>query len=99
MAIDGTYEITIETLMGPQEGKLVMKTDGGTLSGTLENMMGVVPLQDGKVNGNEFEYTVEAKSPMGTIKVSMKGKVERDTLTGEATTPFGPAPIEGKRIG
>ena len=42
---------------------------------------------------------VETKSPMGPLKVTMKGKVEGDTLAGEANTPFGPAPIKGKRVG
>ncbi len=98
MAIDGTYEITIKTPMGNQAGKLVIQTDGDILTGTSEGMMGVDEIQNGKVNGNEFEGMVETKSPMGPLKVTMKCKVEGDTLTGEATTPFGPAPISGKRV-
>ena len=31
---------------------------------------------------------VEATTPMGPMKVTMKGKVEGDDLTGEATTPL-----------
>ncbi len=99
MAIDGTYEITIKTPMGDQAGKLVLQTDGDILTGTSEGPMGLDPLQNGKVNGNEFECMVETKSPMGPVKVTMKGRVEGNRLTGEATTPLGPAPISGKREG
>ena len=99
MAIDGAYEITLQTPIGPQKGKLILKTDGGTLSGTSEGPLGVDPFHDGTVNGDEFEFMVETKSPMGPIKVTMKGKVEGNRLTGEANTPLGPAPVTGKREG
>jgi hypothetical protein len=98
MAIDGTYEITTQTPMGAQAGKLVLKTDGDTVTGTMEGMMGADPIQNGKVNGDEFEGMVEAKSPMGPLKITVKCKVEGDTITGTANTPFGPAPIKGKRV-
>lgn len=99
MAVAGTYGTTIQTPMGPQKSKLVLKTDGDVLTGTSEGQMGVDEIQDGKVSGNEFECSVETKTPMGPIKVVLKGKVDGDELTGEATTPFGPAPITGKREG
>ena len=35
---------------------------------------------------------------MGKIKITITGKVEGDTLTGEAVTPFGTSPIKGSRV-
>ena len=99
MAVDGTYAITIKTMMGPQAGKLVLKTEGNVLTGTSEGPMGSSPLQEGKVNGNEFECMVETETPIGPAKITMKGKVEGNKLTGEAQTPIGVAPITGKREG
>lgn len=98
MAVDGTFEITVETPMGAQAGKLEFETEGNTLTGSMEGLMGTDPIQNGTVNGEEFEFMVEPKSPMGRLKVTVKGKVEGDELTGQATTPFGPAPITGKRV-
>jgi hypothetical protein len=98
MAIDGTYEVTTQTPMGPQKGKLVFKTEGDTLTGSSEGQGNVVAIQNGKVNGDQFEFMVEAKSPMGLLKITMSGKIEGDTLTGEAKTPFGPAKITGNRV-
>ncbi len=98
MAVDGTYETTVQTPMGAQAGKLELKTEGNTLTGTMEGMMGADPIQDGTVNGDEIEFMVEANSPMGPLKITVKAKVEGDEITGEATTPFGPAPLTGKRV-
>ena len=63
MAIDGTYEITIQTPMGAQKGRLVLKAFRGILTGTSEGASGVDPIQNGKVHGDEFEGMVETKTP------------------------------------
>jgi hypothetical protein len=99
MALDGTYEISIKTPNGDQNGKLVFETDGGALTGTSEAVGSVSPLQDGKADGDSFEFKTEANTPMGMLEITMKGKVDGDALTGEAITPFGPAPLSGNRIG
>jgi len=98
MAVDGTYDISIQTPMGAQAGKMVLKAEGDALTGTMQNMMGTDPIQNGKVNGDEFEFMVEAKSPMGPLKITVKGKIEGDTVSAQAMTPFGPAPMSGKRV-
>ena len=98
MAVDGTYNISIQTPMGAQAGKMVLKTEGDTVVGSVQNMMGTDPIENGKLKGDEFAFVVEAKSPMGPIKLTVTGKVEGDTVTGQAITPFGPAPITGKRV-
>jgi hypothetical protein len=99
MAVDGTYEISIQTPMGNQTGTLTLKTNGTDLTGTSEVMGAESPLQNGKVDGDAFDFMVEASTPMGAIELTIKGKVDGDELTGEATSPFGPAPMSGKRTG
>jgi hypothetical protein len=98
MAVDGTYEISIQTPMGTQPGKMVLKVEGDAVVGTMQNQMGTEPIQNGKANGDEFRFLVEAKTPMGPIKMTVKGKVEEDEVLGQAVTPFGPAPIKGKKV-
>jgi hypothetical protein len=99
MALDGTYEISMTTPIGNQTGKLVFETNGGALTGNSEVMGSVSPLKDGTADGDSFEFKVDANTPMGALEITIKGKVEGDTLTGEAITPFGPAPMSGNRIG
>ena len=98
MAIDGTYNITIHTPMGDQEAKLTLKTDGNILTGTSESAMaGISEIEDGKVNGNELTWTENVKTPMGPLTLNMTVTVDGDRISGEANTPFGPAPFEGSR--
>jgi hypothetical protein len=97
MALDGTYNVTAQTPMGPQASKLILKTAGNSLSGSSEGPMGVSEFTGGTANGDEFEFAVEAKTPMGPIKITMKGKVEGDKISGQAVTPFGPSPFSGTR--
>ncbi len=98
MAVDGTYNITVSTPMGAQQGKLTLKTEGNSLSGTNESAMGTSTLMNGKVSDNEVQWDEMAKTPMGEIKISFKGTVEGDKISGQVTTPFGPAPFEGTRV-
>ena len=44
MAIDGKWEITINSPMGAQKATLDLKNEGGTLSGTQTAMQGTQPL-------------------------------------------------------
>ena len=98
MALEGTYDIMVKTIKGKQGGRLVFKTEGGTLTGTSESGGETVELQEGTANGNEFQFFVKQKTPIGRIKVTFKGKVDGDTISGKAKTPFGPAPFEGTRV-
>lgn len=98
MAVDGTYTITIKTPMGDLNATLKLNTDGGTLTGTLESAMtGVTEITDGKVNGNELTWTQNAKTPVGPLTLNITASVEADRISGQAGSPFGPAPFEGIR--
>jgi hypothetical protein len=98
MALDGTYDIMVKSIKGTQEGKLVLKTDGGTLTGTSESGGETVELLEGVANGNEFQFKVKQKTPIGRLSITFKGTVDGDKISGKAKTPFGPAPFEGTRV-
>ncbi|MEW6663668.1 MAG: hypothetical protein AB1512_00435 [Thermodesulfobacteriota bacterium] len=98
MALEGTYDIMVRSLKGKQAGRLVFKTDGDILTGTSDSGGEVVELLDGKANGNEFQFKVKQKTPIGRLSITFKGTVEGDKISGKAKTPFGPAPFEGTRV-
>src|SRR5471032_2470017 len=52
MAIDGTWEITINSPMGAQKAKLELTANGATLTGTQHAQGSSQPLANGKVDGN-----------------------------------------------
>jgi hypothetical protein len=97
MAIDGTYNLVTDTPMGKQESTLTLKADGDALIGSTKSMMGEADFSGGKVDGDNFEFMIEAQGPMGKMELTFKGSVSGDDISGEVTTPFGPAKFEGKR--
>ena len=64
MAIDGKWEITINSPMGAQKATLDLKADGATLSGTQTAMQGTQPLTNGKVDGTKLSWSAAITSPM-----------------------------------
>jgi hypothetical protein len=99
MTIDGTWNTDAKTPLGHMKGKLVLKTEGNTLSGTSSSKWGSDNFTGGKVDGDTFEFIVSNKTPMGPMKVEYKGKVEGDKMTGITTTkPMGlKTPFEATR--
>lgn len=97
MAVDGSFNITVYTPMGPQRSKVTFKTAGNALSGTSENPMAGVTAFAGTVNGNEVQWAENVNTPMGPLKIDFKGTVDGDKISGQAVTMFGPSPFDGVR--
>ena len=98
MAVDGTWQITVDTPMGKQEGKLVLKTQGTTLTGTQEGQNGSMPLDGGKVSGNKLTWTSEMTQPFA-MKLEFEVTVNGDQMSGGVKAGnFGTSPLTGKRI-
>jgi hypothetical protein len=98
MAIDGTYKIEYATPMGKQEVVLKFITNGNVLTGTAtsQNQTGVI--QNGVVNENAFEFLMEAKGPIGKMKVNVKGSVDGNSIAGNLKTQLGGMPFKGMRL-
>jgi hypothetical protein len=98
MAADGTYNITLTTPMGPQQARLTLKSDGGSLSGVYESAMGLEEFSGGVVDGNRCEWSTTARTPMGPLKLKVSAAVDGDKISGTAVTSFGTATFEGLKI-
>jgi len=99
MAVDGTYEITIDTPMGAQSLTLTLKTEGGALSGKIDSPMGAQEFSGGSISGDDISWNMEIESPMGKMNLEYKGKVTGDDITGEIKAgDFGSSPFKGKRV-
>ena len=98
MAVDGTFQLEIDTPMGKQESKLSLKTAGNKLSGSMESPFGTLDFKDGSVKGNDVSWSMEISSPMGNMKLDYKGKVAGNEISGEVKAgDFGTSPFRGKR--
>lgn len=98
MALDGIYNISVKTPKGYQDGKLIFKTEGTTLTGTSESAGETVELTDGVAKENEFQFKVKQQTPMGKLTVTFGGAVDGDAISGKVKTPLGQMPFEGKRV-
>jgi hypothetical protein len=98
MALDGTYNIEIDTPMGKQESKLTLKTAGEKLTGTMASPMGNMDFT-GTAKGNDVSWSMEINSPMGNMKLDYKGKVAGNDISGEVKAgDFGSSPFKGKKV-
>jgi hypothetical protein len=99
MAVDGTYDIAIDTPMGKQSAKLTLKAEGSALSGKMESPFGTQEFSGGTVSGDEVTWAMEISGPMGSIKLEYKGKVTGNDISGEVKAgDFGSSPFKGTRV-
>jgi hypothetical protein len=97
MAIDGTWNLTIETPIGTQGSTLEAHASDGVLTGTQSSLDGSQAIQDGAVNGDEASWSVTITSPM-PMTLEFKGTVAGDTLSGSVKLGmFGGAKFTGVR--
>jgi len=99
MAVDGTWNLTMETPMGERRSTLTLKTAGGTLTGSQEAEGNTTEIFEGTVNGDDASWKVSITNPM-PLTLSFRGTVNGDTMSGRADTGmFGSFPFEGTRGG
>lgn len=98
MAVDGTYNIEMETPMGTRPGKLTLKTDGNSLSGTFSGAQGEQSFTGGTVDGDAVAWSTVMSGAMGEVKLDFKGTVSGDEISGQVQLgSFGSATFKGTR--
>ena len=99
MAIDGTYKVTADTPMGKIESTLTLKTDGGSLSGSMQSgMFGTVEFSGGKIDGSSFSANMTMNGPMGAMEMTTSGTVDGDSISGTVKTAMGNSSFSGVRV-
>src|ERR1700743_1645399 len=94
MAIDGKWEITINSPMGAQKAHLDLKSDGATLSGT-QMAQGNTQAVAGKVAGTKLTWSANITSPM-PLTLEFNGNVEGEKISGSVKAgAFGSFPFSG----
>ena len=97
MAIDGKWEITINSPLGAQKATLDLKADGASLTGSQQAAQGSGPLENGKVDGNTLSWSAKISSPM-PMTLDFTGTVDGDKLSGSVKAgSFGSFPFNGTR--
>ena len=98
MAVDGKWEIVINSPLGAQKASLDIATDGTALTGTQQAAQGSGPLENGKVDGNAVSWSAKITSPM-PLTLDFTGTVDGDKLAGSVKAgAFGSFPFNGNRV-
>ncbi len=83
--IDGRWEGTFSSPDGDMDLVFNFKADGQNLTGSVDSQMGEMPISNGKINGDEFSFDVDA---MGEA-ITHKGKVDGDKIHLNVSSSFG----------
>jgi alpha-galactosidase len=79
----------------PQETVYRFKQDGNRLTGTIESQMGLQAIENGKVEGDSFEFQIVMGMPGMERRVTQKGKIAGETIEIQMSGPMGPPPGMG----
>jgi hypothetical protein len=81
--IAGEWKATAEGPNGTMERTLSLKVDGTKLTGeTVSSFVGKSTIENGKVEGDSFHFTITAKFQDQEMKIAYKGKVTgKDSMT------------------
>lgn len=97
MAVDGKWEIVINSPLGAQKANLDIASDGATLTGNQSAAQGSGPLENGTVNGNAVTWSAKITSPM-PMTLDFTGTVDGDKISGSVKAgAFGSFPFQGAR--
>ncbi|HVW87579.1 MAG TPA: hypothetical protein VHB50_22985 [Bryobacteraceae bacterium] len=79
--ISGKWKGTAEGPNGPIERTFTFKVDGTKLTGETESqMIGKSTIQDGKVEGEDISFSINANFQGNDIKLDYRGKIVGDQI-------------------
>ena len=97
MSADGTWNTTMNTPMGAQQGTLTLSTEGGSLTGKLSGPQGDIDLEDGTVDGDNLTWKASITTPMA-MTLEFAATVSGDEISGNVKLgAFGDASFSGTR--
>jgi hypothetical protein len=97
MAIDGKWNIVVNSPMGAQKSELTLKSSGTTLTGSGSGQGGSQEIADGKVDGDNVSWKVSITTPF-PMTLEFSGAVAGDAISGNVKAGnFGSFPFSGTR--
>ena len=97
MSADGTWNTTINTPMGAQNGTLTLACDGASLTGKMSGPAGDMDIQDGAIDGETLTWKADITQPMA-MTLEFTASVDGDEISGTVKLgAFGDATFTGSR--
>ncbi|OOM10708.1 hypothetical protein [Clostridium saccharobutylicum] len=92
------YNITMKTPFGTQNGRITFVINGSSLTGVLEGMGSKSKFINGKINGDDFEFSGEIKTLLIKIHYFAKGTLNNNKLTASVNTNHGIFSVTGHLV-
>ena len=97
MSANGTWNTTINTPMGAQNGTLELNVDGSGLSGKMSSPQGEMAIENGAIDGDSLSWKAAITAPM-PMTLEFSATVDGDAITGTVKLgAFGEAEFSGTR--
>ena len=95
--VDGAWNCTVSSPMGPQASVMTLKSDGNSFTGTNSGALGSIDVEQGVIDGDAISFKMALKIPM-PMELDCKAVISGDTLEGTvAAGVFGSWPLKGTR--
>jgi hypothetical protein len=97
MAVDGTWNLTMDTPMGERTSTLTVKAVGGALEGTQSAEGQTADIVGGAVDGNNVRWKVSITQPM-PLTLEFAATVDGNAMSGTVQLGmFGSSPFRATR--
>ena len=98
--IDGTYAVTVSALGKSVSGIMTVEQCGSSVTGTVSIIGQTVPIERGRIEGNEITGRTVTKFPKvkGHIKIRVRASVDGNTISGTLKAIVGKAKFVGIRV-
>lgn len=97
LAIDGNWNLTMQSPMGARSVAAELKANGNALEGNFKGDQGAAPIA-GTIDGNNVNFAATVPGPMGQLELKFSGTVDGDSISGTvAFGAFGSGPFTGNR--
>lgn len=96
----GTWSYSTETPQGSNSGKIKLKNDGGSYSGSISSNMSdkETELENISVDGNKISFSFDYQMGSNTVTIEVSLTVEGDSFEGSmAVGTFGSFPMKGTK--
>ena len=87
MAVDGNWNLTLNTPMGERTATLSLNSSGSALTGTQAAEGDSAEIFDGSVSGDDVAWKVSITNPM-PLTLEFTGKVSGDSISGDMGIGF-----------
>jgi len=96
-SLNGTWNITLSLSDQVFPGTLVLRHQGGSVSGSLQTQVGTSEFSSGTVSGDAFNITATASIQGQSIPITIEGTVRGDSISGALKSSYGTATFTGSR--